>query len=117
MELRIRKSGDIHIIDVCGALDLYNSFKLKELILKMLEKKIERFVVDLEGVEYIDSSGIGALIYICSTIKKMKNRLAITNAHGAVKKTIEVTRLIDYFPMSATLEEALRTIRSEDGVA
>ncbi len=107
MELKIRKSGENYIIDVNGEMDLYNSYRLKELVMKMLEKKVERFIVNLEQVDYIDSSGIGALIYICSTIKKMNLRLVITNIHGSVKKVIELTKLMGYFPITPTIDEAL----------
>lgn len=108
MELKIRKNKEIYIIDIQGEMDLYNSFKLKELLMKMIEKKIERFIINLEEVEYIDSSGIGALIFISSTIKKMNLKLAITNIHGSVKKVIELTKLTSYFPISATLSEAIK---------
>ena len=91
MELKIRKTGEIYIIDVNGEMDLYNSYKLKELVMKMIEKNVKLFVINLEQVDYIDSSGIGALIYICSTIKKMNLKLAISNIHGSVKKVTELT--------------------------
>ncbi len=107
MELKIRKSAEIYIVDVNGDMDLYNSYKLKELIMKMLEKKVRTFIINLEQVDYIDSSGIGALIYICSTIKKMNLKLSITNVHGSVKKVIELTKLMGYFPIASTVEEAL----------
>ena len=107
MELKIRKSNEIYIIDVNGEMDLYNSYKLKELVMKMLEKKVVNFIINLEQVDYIDSSGIGALIYICSTIKKMNLKLSISNIHGSVKKVIELTKLMGYFPISNTVEEAL----------
>ena len=107
MELKIRKSAEIYIVDVKGEMDLYNSYKLKELIMKMLEKKVRTFIINLEQVDYIDSSGIGALIYICSTIKKMNLKLSITNVHGSVKKVIELTKLMGYFPIASTVEEAL----------
>jgi anti-sigma B factor antagonist len=107
MELKIRKNGDNYIIDVNGEMDLYNSYKLKELVMKMLEKKVTRFIINLENVDYIDSSGIGALIYICSTIRKLNLRLVITNIHGSVKKVIELTKLMGYFPISASIDEAL----------
>jgi anti-sigma B factor antagonist len=107
MELKIRKSGENYIIDVNGEMDLYNSYKLKELVMKMLEKKVGRFIINLENVDYIDSSGIGALIFICSTIKKMNLKLVITNIHGSVKKVIELTKLMGYFPITQTIEEAL----------
>ena len=108
MELKIRKNGEIYIIDVSGEMDLYNSYKLKELVMKMLDKKVERFIINLQAVDYIDSSGIGALIYICSTIKKQNLKLFITNIHGSVKKVIELTKLMGYFPISATIEEAIK---------
>ena len=108
MELKIRKNGEIYIIDVNGEMDLYNSYKLKELVMKMLEKNVKNFIINLEQV---DSSGIGALIYICSTMKKMNLKFAISNVHGSVKKVIELTKLMGYFPIANSVEEALLMIK------
>ena len=105
MELKIRKNGDNYIIDVNGEKDLYNSYKLKELVMKMLEKKVERFIINLENVDYIDSSGIGALIYICSTIRKMNLKLVITNIH--LREGHRATKLMGYFPIANSIEEAI----------
>jgi len=91
-------------------MDLYNSYKLKELVMKMLEKKIQKFVINLEDVDYIDSSGIGALIYICSTIKKLSLKLLITNVRGSVKKVIELTKLMGYFPITGSVLEAVKRL-------
>ena len=111
MELKIRKNDDVYIIDVNGEMDLYNSYKIKELVMKMLEKSVKFFVINLEQVDYIDSSGIGALIYICSTIKKLNLKLAIASVHGSVKKVIELTKLTGYFPMANSVEEALLMVK------
>ncbi len=108
MELNIRKNGEVYIIYVNGEMDLNNSYKHKELVMKMLEKNVQAFIINLEQVDYIDSSGIGALIYICSTVKKMNLKLAITNIHGSVKKVIELTKLMGYFPITNSIEEALQ---------
>ena len=107
MELKIRKNGEVYIIDVNGEMDLYNSYKLKELVMKMIEKNIKSFIINLEQVDYIDSSGIGALIYISSTIKKMNLKLSLSNIHGSVKKVIELTKLMGYFPIANSVDEAL----------
>ena len=113
MDLKIRKHTETYIIDVNGEMDLYNSYKLKELVMKMLEKKVEQFVINMENVDYIDSSGIGALIYICSTIKKMNLKLVICNIHGSVKKVIELTKLMGYFPIAGTVEDSLQKIAAQ----
>jgi anti-sigma B factor antagonist len=110
MKLRIRKSQEIYIIDVQGELDLYNAYKLKELLTKMLEKKIERFIINLDEVGYIDSSGIGVLVFISSRVKKLNLKLAITNVHESVQKVMELTKLTDYFPITATLDEAMKQV-------
>lgn len=112
MELKIRKAKEIYIIDVSGEMDLYNSYKLKDLIMKMVEKKIGMLIINLQEVEYIDSSGIGALIYICSTIKKAGSKLFITNVHGSVKKVVELTKLAGFFPMTNSLEEAIQKLEN-----
>lgn len=112
MELKIRKSAENYIIDVSGEMDLYNSYKLKDLVMKMLEKQVQKFIINMEQVEYIDSSGIGALIYVCSTLKKQQLKLAITNVHGSVKKVIELTKLMGYFPISNSVEDALKLFES-----
>ena len=110
MELKIRKNESIYIIDVLGEMDLYNSYKLKELLMKMIERKIEKYIINMDAVEYIDSSGIGALIYITSTIKKMNLHLSITNVHGSVKKVIELTKLSSFFPILPNLDEAIKSM-------
>ena len=53
MELKIRKNGDVYIIDVNGEMDLYNSYKLKELVMKMIEKNVKVFIINLEQVDYL----------------------------------------------------------------
>ena len=110
LELKIRKINEVYIIDVNGDMDLYNSYKLKELVTKMVNKKIQNFVVNLQNVEYIDSSGIGALIFIYSTMKKLGINFLIANVHGPVKKVIELTKLMSYFPIVSKVGDAVKQL-------
>lgn len=110
MDLKMRKNKDVFIIDVSGEMDLYNSYKLKELVMKMIERQVQSIVINMEAVDYIDSSGIGALIHIYSTMKKANRKLYMTNIHGSVKKVIELTKLMGYFPITNSLEEALQKL-------
>ena len=112
MELKMRKNKDVFIIDVSGEMDLYNSYKLKELVMKMMERQVKSVVINMEAVDYIDSSGIGALIHIYSTMKKASCQLYMTNIHGSVKKVIELTKLMGYLPITNSLEEALQKLEA-----
>lgn len=110
MELKIRRSNEIYIIDINGEMDLYNSYKLKDLVMKMVNKKIQKFVINLQGVEYIDSSGVGVLIYIYSIVKKLNIKFLISNVHGSVKKVIELTKLMNYFPIVSKVSNAIKQL-------
>jgi anti-sigma B factor antagonist len=76
--------------------------------MKMLEKNVQAFIINLEQLDKKKSTGKFAMIYICSTIKKMNLKLSITNIHGSVKKVIELTKLMGYFPITNSIEEALQ---------
>ena len=76
--------------------------------MKMLEKNVKSFIINLEQVDYIDSSGIGALIYICSTIKKMNLKLAISNIHGSVKKVIMKNKGVNAKDISSRVKDDLK---------
>jgi anti-sigma B factor antagonist len=112
MEIKILKNAEeIYIIKPQGDLDLYSSNQIKELVMKMIERKIERFIISLKGVNNINSAGIGALIYVYSTVKKLNYALAITDINEPVKRAMEVTKLSGYFPLAPSLREAVDLVR------
>jgi anti-sigma B factor antagonist len=114
MEIRILKNpDDIYLIELQGDLDLYHSNRLKELIMSMIKKKSEKFIIDMGKVEAINSSGIGALTFISSTVKKMNARLVIAKINDSVKIAMEVTKLSGYFSIAGSLQEALDLIQTE----
>lgn len=65
----------------------------------------DRVVVDLSGVEFMDSTGLGVFVSLLKLMSK-EGRIAVTGARPGVRKLIEVTRLDRLFPLYATLDEA-----------
>jgi anti-sigma B factor antagonist len=110
MGLRIRTNQHIYIIDLEGDMEFADSSLLKELVLKMAEKKVECFIINAEKLSSIDSSGIGAFIYVLSTLKKMGLSVAFANVKGDVKKIIEKTKLSGYFSICENMDEAIQKL-------
>lgn len=110
MELHKRMSGNVHIIDVKGDLDLYNSHKLKESVNELVAWKIGGLILNFEQVDYIDSSGVGVLIYSNSLLKSNQTPFHIIQVHGSVRRVIELTKLIGFLPITETEEAALNQI-------
>jgi anti-sigma B factor antagonist len=110
MGIKIRTNQDIYIIDLYGDMDLADANLLKDLVMKMIEKKVERFIINAQNVNSIDSSGMGAFIFISSTLKKLGMALAIANVKGPVKNVIEKTKLGSYLPIYEELNEAIEAL-------
>ena len=114
MEIKIRKNDDdIHLLELRGALDLYSAEQLKQLVMKMIENKVERFLISLKEVDSINSSGIGALIFISSTLKKLNGSLVFIVPEGPVMNALEITRLKSYFTIAPSVKDALDLVLKE----
>jgi anti-sigma B factor antagonist len=112
LEIKLRRAGTIYVIDIKGEMDLYNAFKLKDIVKAMFERKVKEFVINLEEVQYIDSSGIGAILFVFGEMKQRGLALAVAGAHGPVKRVIELTKLDGYLPLTADVNAALVKLRA-----
>lgn len=111
MEIKLRKYLSIYIVDITGDMDMYNANDVKNVINTMIKKNIQYYIINLENVAYMDSSGIGALIYIHSELKKRNMVLRIVNVKGSVKKVIELTKLMGYLEICQSLQEGIEEIK------
>jgi anti-sigma B factor antagonist len=108
----LKNNSSVFIIQVQGDMDLFNSNLLKEQVMKMIEQKIERFIIDLNETVTINSAGIGALINISSTIKKLNFHFTLININDEVRQALEINKLSAYIPMTATLKEAIALVET-----
>lgn len=111
MEIKLRRSSTTYVIDITGEMDLYNAFKLKDMVTAMIGRQIREFVINLENVDYIDSSGIGALLTVHAEVKKRGLALRFASVKGSVKRVIELTKLSGYLPICTDVSEAVGQIR------
>ena len=64
-------------------------------------------ILDLSGVPYLDSSGLGCLVSACTTCAKSGRRMALTGVNKRVLKVFEITKMEQMFLMFPTLDDAL----------
>jgi anti-sigma B factor antagonist len=67
-------------------------------------------ILDLSGVPYLDSSGLGCLVSACTSCAKAGRRVALTGVNQRVRKVFEITktdRVLLVFPTLADALEAL----------
>lgn len=100
----------IRVVAISGDLDLYNANKLKELMQQQWDGGARGFVFDLDTLNYLDSSGIGVLLYVYTSCQKRRLPIAFARVHGSVQKVIKLTKLNDFLPIEKTVEAGIAKI-------
>ncbi|CAI8944164.1 STAS domain-containing protein [Methylocaldum szegediense] len=86
-------------------LDAHNSGELKDYILKLLEEGHTRLVIDLSGVRFIDSSGLGALLSGYKNASLRSGSFLLAGLQPRVQSMFELTRLHRVFDIYPSLQE------------
>ncbi len=97
----------VYIISVHGEMDLYSSGQLKSDVAAAWQRSTDRIIVDCTDLSYVDSSGVGVLLYIYTGAKKRNTEIWFTGIHGVVQKVIELTKLTDFLPIRTTTADVI----------
>lgn len=106
IKVETRLLGDWAIVDVAGEVDVFTAPKLREQIIGLLTGGRDRIVVNLENVDFMDSTGLGVLVGGLKRVKEKDGTLALAGAHGTVLRVLSVTGLISVFPLHESVEQA-----------
>lgn len=85
------------LVDLEGEIDIYTSPKLKESLIEALEDKNSNMLIDFLKVDYVDSTGLGALISILKKVKESENMVYVENVKPNIRKLFDITNLDKVF--------------------
>jgi anti-sigma B factor antagonist len=97
------------VLDITGEVKLGDSAeKLSEELAKLLEdSQIEGVILNLENINYIDSTGLGELVGYLSRFQDSGKRLKLVNPNQTIVKLLQLTRLDRIFNIYTSEEAAL----------
>ncbi len=108
MEISVRESASIPILDVRGRLTIGEpSEQLHQALESVVNGGARKVVVDLNAVPQIDSSGISALVRMSIRLTREGGALRLICGPGRVRDALTVTRLIEAIPTFDTEAAAL----------
>jgi anti-sigma B factor antagonist len=103
------REGDGHVIVVLGGdLDIVDAVGVAA-ALAVVAARAPEIIVDLAGLEFIDSSGVAALARGRKLARHAGGDLLLAAPQHQVLRVLTLTRLIDVFPVYASVDEAART--------
>ena len=93
-----------------GQLDAFSEKQFKSFVANNLKNDLP-FVIDLTKIDFLDSSGLGALVQTAKECKKLKLGFSVVG-NSRVAQTIKLVRLGDFLNLNSSLEEALNFLQN-----
>ena len=97
MEIELKDIGEHKVISVSGEVDLYNVSELKKALFSVTDGTYSSVVVDLKDVNYMDSSGIGALVAGQKKMRAHNGKFSLINIHDDVLNILKLATLDRFF--------------------
>jgi len=112
MEITVTEAKGVAILNLKGRLDLSSGSLLKEQVKKLFEEEEFNVHLNLADVDFINSSGLGALVSIMKETRIRKGRLTLSNLASYVHEIFDITQLSHIFEIFVSQEEALNSYQA-----
>jgi anti-sigma B factor antagonist len=109
MELTLKVDPEDHgftVIAVSGEIDVYTAPKLRERLIGLVEAGSYQLIVDMEGVEFLDSTGLGVLVGGLKRVRLKEGSLCIVANQDKILKIFDITGLNKIFSIYPSVDEA-----------
>ena len=95
------------VLAVTGEVDVATAPRLREQLISLVSEGKVKIVVDLEGVDFLDSTGLGVLVGALKRVRTQDGELGLVCTEARILKVFEITGLTKVFPMHRSVDEAV----------
>jgi len=113
LKLDHHTKDEIEIVDVEGEIDVYTAPRLRELLIELVNTGFYQLVVNMEKVEFLDSTGLGVLVGGLKRVRAHDGSLDLVCTQERILKIFRITGLTKVFGIHDTVDEAIRARKSE----
>ncbi len=107
MKVEQRQQDELTIFDFEGDFDSRSAGSAKDQMREAIAEGHNRILVNLDGVNYIDSAGLGTLVSALKTVREQNGNIWLAGLTSHVRMVMELTRLHRVFEIFEDVEEAL----------
>jgi anti-sigma B factor antagonist len=107
LSLTTRTEGDRTVVSVGGEIDVYTAPKLREQLVDLVNAGQYHLVVDMEDVEFLDSTGLGVLVGGLKRVRAHEGSLRLVCTQERILKIFRITGLTKVFPIHDSVADAV----------
>jgi anti-sigma B factor antagonist len=118
LEISVRRVENVAVVDLSGRITLGEaSGRLRDTIKDLVTKDSRDILLNLTGVTYMDSSGLGELVGAFATVSNRGGKLKLLGLQPRVHDLMHITKLYSVFEIFPAEAEAIRSFRGGDAAA
>jgi anti-sigma B factor antagonist len=110
MQIEERAVGDVTVLDLKGKMTLGEGDELlKDKINSLIHQGHKKLLLNLEGVPYIDSAGLGEIVRTYTTVSRQGGNLKLLNLTKRIQDLLAITKLLTVFETYENEQEAVKS--------
>jgi anti-sigma B factor antagonist len=112
MKITTRTEGEIRVIALQGKIiSSQDTAELQQEIRKVIEDNVKKVVLDLTGLEWMNSTGLGALVAVMGRLRNVDGHLRLAHLNEMVNSLMTLNKLNLVFDIHPTVEAAIAGFR------
>jgi anti-sigma B factor antagonist len=113
MQIEERIVGDVTILDLKGKMTLGEGDELlKDKINSLIHQNQKNLLLNLEGVPYIDSAGLGEIVRTYTTVSRQGGSLKLVNLTKRITDLLSITKLLTVFEVFDSEKDAVASFQT-----
>jgi anti-sigma B factor antagonist len=100
----------VRVVAVRGELDIATSSRVRKLLADAATDTAQRLVIDLAQCDFIDSTGLAALLHGAKPAQNGESNVAIVSPEGDVRRMLELTAIDQSIPVFESVEQAVAAV-------
>jgi anti-sigma B factor antagonist len=110
MHIEQRVVDEVAILDLKGRMTLGEGDELlKDKVNSLVQQGYKNLLLNLEGVPYIDSAGLGEIVRTYTTVSRQGGKLKLLNLTKRIEDLLSITKLLTVFETYESEQEAIRS--------
>ena len=110
MEIEERANSGVMILDLKGKLTIGEGDELlKDKVNSLIQQGHQKLLLNLEGVPYVDSAGLGEIVRTYTTVSRQGGKLKLLNLTKRIEDLLAITKLLTVFETFESEQEAVKS--------